>query len=305
MRSDPMPPLPPTEAEAPDAGDLDLLPAAEVARRMARAERRSAEAVERAAGALGCAAELAAAALRAGGRIIFAGAGTSGRLGALEAAECPPTFGTEAGEVVAILAGGREALERAVEGAEDRGEDAAAALADLGVNPRDLVVAIAASGRTPFARAALEAARRAGARTAFFTCDPAVALEAPAPADVVVALDVGPEVLAGSTRLKSGTATKIALNALTTAAFAARGKVYGHLMVDLRATNRKLAARARRIVLRLGAARDEADAEAALAAAGGRVKEAVVMRRRAVGLEDARRLLEEAGGCLRRALGEA
>ena len=269
---------------------------------MARAERRSAEAVEAASEAVGRAAALAAAALGGGGRVFFVGAGTSGRLGALEAAECPPTFGSDPAQVRAILAGGREALERAVEGAEDRGDDAARALAEAGAGPRDLVVAVAASGRTPFARAALACARGAGAATAFVTCDPAVAAERPAPADAVVALDVGPEVLTGSTRLKCGTATKIALNAITTAAFASLGKVYGNLMVDLRATNKKLEARARRIVVRLGAARDEADAAAALDAAGGRVKEAVVMRRRGVAREEAERLLAAAAGSLRRVL---
>lgn len=300
--TEPFASLPATEAEAPDALELDRLAPAEIVRRMAREERRSAEAVERAAAEVGDLAALAAAAIRGGGRIFFVGAGTSGRLGALEAAECPPTFGCEPGEVRAILAGGREALERAIEGAEDRGEEAAAALEAAGVSPRDLVVAVAASGRTPFARAALEWARARGVPSAFVTCDPALARERPAPADVVVALDVGPEVLAGSTRLKGGTATKIALNAVTTAAFASLGKVYGHFMVDLRATNRKLAARARRIVVRLGAARDEEDAEAALAAAGGRLKEAVVMRRRGLTLAEAERVLAEARGCLRAAL---
>jgi N-acetylmuramic acid 6-phosphate etherase len=298
-------PLPATESEAAAPLELDLLPAAEIARLMAREERRSVEAVERAADAVGRAASLVAAALGRGGRVFFVGAGTSGRLGAIEAAECPPTFGCPPEAVRAILAGGRAALERAIEGAEDRGADAAAALEAEGVGPRDALVAIAASGRTPFVRAALEWARRRGVAAAFLTCDAAVADERPAPADVVVALEVGPEVLAGSTRLKAGTATKIALNAITTAAFASLGAVYRNLMVDLRATNRKLAGRARRIVRRLGAAADEADAARALEASGGRVKEAVVMRRRGVGLEEARRILEQARGRLRIALGEA
>lgn len=298
------PGLPPTEAEAEAPAALDLLPPAAIARLMAREEQRSAAAVERAAEAIGRAAALAAAVLASGGRIFFVGAGTSGRLGALEAAECPPTFGCDPAAVRAIVAGGPTALERAVEGAEDRGDDAVAALVAAGARAGDLVLAIAASGRTPFARAALAWARAAGIATAFVTCDPAVASECPAAADAVVALEVGPEVLAGSTRLKGGTATKIALNAITTAAFAACGKVYGNLMVDLRATNRKLEDRARRIVVRLGAARDAADAAAALAQAGGRVKEAVVMRRRGVGREEAERILLAAGGCLRRALGE-
>ena len=294
--------LPLTEQVNAATTDLDRLPPVEVVAAMARAERASVEAFERAAPAVARVAEQAVAALRQGGRIFFVGAGTSGRLGALEAAECPPTFGSDPGLVRAILAGGPAELAGAVEGAEDRGDDAVAAIRAAEVRAADLVVGVAASGRTPFVRAALGEARARGARTALVSCDPATAEEAPAPADEVVILAVGPEVLTGSTRLKAGTATKMALNAITTAAFVARGKVYGNLMVDVRATNRKLEARARRIVRTLcGGTEDEA--AAAPAGARGEVKLAVVMRRLGVPLAEAERCLAAADGCLRRVIG--
>jgi N-acetylmuramic acid 6-phosphate etherase len=301
----PQPPLPPTELENPAGADLDRLAARDVVRLMAREERRSPAAVEAAAGAVARVAELAAAALRGGGRLVFCGAGTSGRLGGLEAAECPPTFGSEPWQVQAIVAGGEAALARAVEGAEDREGEGEAAVAKRGVGPRDVLVAVAASGRTPFVRAALREARRRGARTAFVTCDPALATDEREAADVVVALDVGPEVLTGSTRLKAGTATKVALNAITTAAFASLGKVYGNLMVDLRATNAKLRARAERIVRRLVPQAGEDGAARLLAAAGGDVKVAVLMGRRGLTPGEAGAALAQAGGCLRRALDAA
>ncbi|MHC4830981.1 MAG: N-acetylmuramic acid 6-phosphate etherase, partial [Planctomycetota bacterium] len=169
------------------------------------------------------------------------------------------------------------------------------------VGGRDLVIGIAASGRTPFVRGALEEARSLGARTALVTSNPAVATEGPHPAHNVCVLDTGPEVLSGSTRLKAGTATKMALNAITTAAFASVGKVYGNLMVDLMATNKKLEARSARIVQRL-CTLDEAAAKVALQRAGGRLKEAVVMHELAVTIEQASAQLKEASGCLRRAL---
>jgi len=297
-------PLPATEAENPATADLDRLEPIEAVRRLAGLERRSPEAVLAAAPGIARLVERAAAALAkggSGGRLIFVGAGTSGRLGALEAAECPPTFGVAPGRVEAIVAGGEAALARAVEGAEDRAEDGAAAVAARGAGPRDLVVGIAASGRTPFVRGALAEARRRGAATGLVTCDPATAAEAPPPADEVVLLDVGPEAVTGSTRLKAGTATKIALNALTTATFVRLGAVHGNLMVDLVATNRKLEGRARRIVRRLCGC-DEGEAARLLAASGGRVKEAVLVSRRGLSLAAAESALRAAGGCLRRAL---
>ena len=182
---------------------------------------------------------------------MYAGAGTSGRLGVLDAAECPPTFGVSPGQVVGVIAGGRRALWRAVEGAEDRGADARRALGRLRVGPRDVVCGICASGVTPFALAALREARRRGARTIAVTCAPSAALRALA--DVLVAPRPGPEVLAGSTRMKAGLATKMVLHTLTTGVMVRLGKVYGNLMVDLRPTSRKLRARALRIVAELTA----------------------------------------------------
>ena len=185
-------------------------------------------------------------ALGAGGRLVYAGAGTSGRLGVLDASECPPTFGVSPSQVVGVIAGGRRALWRAVEGAEDRGADARRALRRLRVGPRDVVCGICASGVTPFALAALEEGRRRGARTIVVTCAPSAALRELA--DVVVAPRPGPEVLAGSTRMKAGLATKMVLHTITTGAMVRLGKVYGNLMVDLRPSSRKLRARALRMI---------------------------------------------------------
>jgi N-acetylmuramic acid 6-phosphate etherase len=292
----------PTERALPAAADLDRMSAAAIVRLLAREERRSARAVERAAPAIARVAEAVAAAIIAGGRLVYAGAGTSGRLGALDAAECPPTFGTRPAQVVAVVAGGARALRRAVEGAEDRAGDARAALGRLRVGPNDVVVGIAASGVTPFVRAALVAARGAGAFTALVTCAPAAARAAGARADVVVPLSVGPEVLAGSTRLKAGTATKLALNAISTAAMVRAGKCYGARMVDVRATSVKLGARARRMVAELLGTSGPA-ARRLLAHAGGNVKVAVAMGRLGVGRAEAEARLAAAGGRLRQVVG--
>jgi N-acetylmuramic acid 6-phosphate etherase len=264
-------------------------------------DRRAAASVAGTRHALARAIELVAAALRGGGRLVYAGAGTSGRLGVLDAAECPPTFGVPAGRVVGVIAGGRRALTHAVEGAEDRAADARRALAALGIGPRDVVCAVCASGVTPFALAALRSARRRGARTLLVTCAPPAAPDA---ADVVIAPRVGPEVVAGSTRMKAGLATKMVLHTLTTGAMVRLGKVYGNLMVDLRPTNAKLRARAVRIVSRL-TGRPPAAARALLRRAGERPKVAVVMDRRGVSAPAARRLLAAHGGDLGAALGEA
>jgi len=286
----------------PETLDLDKLKPEQIVRAMARAEVDSVAAFEKAAPDVGRAASLAAAALVQGGRIIFVGAGTSGRLGALEAAECPPTFGTEPHQVLAIMAGGEAALTRAVEGAEDRGHEAFHELERVGLSATDLVVGIAASGRTPFVRAALTTAREKGAFTVLVTCDPASKAETPPPADIIVALETGPEVLTGSTRLKAGTATKMALNAITTAAFVARGKVYGNFMVDLQATNEKLKARAQRIVAAVCGC-PNGDATLAIEAAGGSVKLAIAMKKLGLARADAEARLKKAGGRLRAVIG--
>lgn len=259
-------------------------------------------AVAAAAAELAAVIELAEAAFRAGGRILYVGAGTSGRLGVLDAAECPPTFGTPPDMVVGIIAGGADALVRSVEGAEDDTEAGVGAMDTNAVSSADLVIGIAASGTTPFVRAALGRAQALGARTAFVTCaEPPSSLAETC--DVCVVLRVGPEVVTGSTRMKAGTATKLALNTITTGAMIRLGKVYGNLMVDLRAWNEKLVDRSERIVMETTGL-NRADSRAALNAADGRVKLAIVMARRAVSRTEAERLLEVNQGRLRPVVGD-
>ncbi|HLW46715.1 MAG TPA: N-acetylmuramic acid 6-phosphate etherase [bacterium] len=291
-----------TEAANPATRDFDLLPVLEQARLMNAEDRRVAEAVGATLPAVAAAVVRVAESLRRGGRLLYVGAGTSGRIAALDAAECPPTFGTDPAVVQAVLAGGPRAMVEAVEGAED---DAAAGAREMdarGVGRDDAVVGIAASGETPFTLAAVRRARARGAWTAGIACNAGSSLEAAC--DVAIVPLVGPEVIAGSTRLKAGTAQKIILNMLSTLAMVRLGKVYGNLMVDLRATNAKLRRRAARIVA-AAAGGDERRAGEALGEAGGRVPVAIVMLRLGVDAEGARARLEGAGGSLRRALGEA
>lgn len=249
--------------------------------------------------AIAAAVRLLERALRGGGRVFYVGAGTSGRLGLLDAAECPPTFGTDPEQVQALMAGGGEAAGRAKEGAED---DAAAGRADLvsrGVTARDAVVGLAASGRTPYVVGALAAAREVGAATVAVVCNnqgPLVAL-----ADVAIAAVTGPEVVMGSTRLKAGTAQKLILNMLSTLTMVRLGKVYTNLMVDMRASNAKLRARAVRM-LALAAGLELGKAEEALAAAGGDLKAALVAHLAGVGPEEAGALLAASGGNVRAAV---
>jgi N-acetylmuramic acid 6-phosphate etherase len=242
-------------------------------------------------------------AFRDGGRLIYVGAGTSGRLGVLDAAECPPTFGTDPSLVQGVVAGGLEAMWRAREGAEDSPDDGAAAIAEREVGPADVVMGIAAGSTTPFVLGALREAIRREAQTVFLTCVPPAEAPIAREVDVVVAPLTGPEVIAGSTRLKAGTATKLVLNMVTTAAMVRLGKTYGNLMVDLQVTAAKLEDRGRRILRDLLDVGYE-EAGELLAEAGGRVKTALVMRRRGVGRQEAERLLVEADGFLRAAWGE-
>ena len=235
--------------------------------------------------------------LRTGGRLIYVGAGTSGRLGVLDAAECPPTFQSDPEQVVGVIAGGDAALRRSSEAREDDAGGSAAVLAELEVGERDTVVAIAAGGTTPYVLGAIEIASAAGAMTALLTC--ATPPAPPAGCDHLIVLDTGPELLAGSTRLKAGSATKLALNVISTSAFVRLGKVYSNLMVDLRATNAKLTDRAIRILCALSPDLDRADAAALLQRAGGSVKPAIVMHRLDVDLEAARQLLDQHAGQLR------
>ncbi|MDA0254416.1 MAG: N-acetylmuramic acid 6-phosphate etherase [Planctomycetota bacterium] len=244
--------------------------------------------------------EIVATRLAAGGRLIYLGAGTSGRLGVLDAAECPPTFGVPPGLVIGLIAGGPTALTTAVEGAEDRPELAVADLTAVTVGSGDVVVGIATSGRTPYVLGGLAHARALGCPTIGLACTPEPELAAVA--DELIVVEVGPEIIAGSTRLKAGTATKMVLNMLTTGAMVRLGKTYGNLMVDLKATNSKLMIRSRRLVARLTGI-DETRAEQLLAEADGELKTAVVSHLKQVPPAVARQLLAEAGGHLRKALG--
>jgi len=289
-----------TERRNPRTTAIDTASALEIVDLIGAEDATVPAAVARTREDIACAVDLIEAAFRAGGRLIYVGAGTSGRLGVLDAAECPPTFGTAPTMVQAILAGGPEAMWRSREGAEDSPEGGAAAVAERGVEARDVVFGIAAGSTTPFVIGALREAIRRGAATVFLTCVPTEDVPIASEVDVVVAPLTGPEAIAGSTRLKAGTATKLVLNMVTTTAMVRLGKTYGNLMVDLQVTAAKLEDRGRRILRDLlGVGYDEAGE--LLAASGGRVKTALVMRRRDVGREEAERLLDRAGGFLRKA----
>jgi N-acetylmuramic acid 6-phosphate etherase len=242
-------------------------------------------------------------AFRAGGRLIYVGAGTSGRLGVLDAAECPPTFGSPPEMVQGLIAGGPAAMFVAQEGAEDLEENGARALDEAGVRPSDVVCGIAASRRTPFVVGAVRHARALGCRTLYVTCTPRE--EFTLPVDVAICPVVGPEVIMGSTRMKSGTAQKLVLNMITTAAMIRLGKVYENMMVDLQMTNQKLVERSRRTIMTIA----DVDYDAAsrlLIDAGGHVKTATVMHLAGVDAEEARRRLRDASGFVRPAIaGEA
>jgi len=239
---------------------------------------------------------------RQGGRLIYVGAGTSGRLGVLDAAEMPPTYRTDPEMVQGVIAGGYAALVRAQEGAEDHPEDGAAAMDEREVGPKDFVLGIATSGTTPYVHGALARARERGARTGLLLCTyPWEELRRTH--DVVIAPLVGPEVITGSTRMKAGTATKMVLNTITTAAMVKLGKVYGNLMVDLQITCKKLVDRGQRILMEtLGV--DRPQAAELLEASGGHVKAAIVMGKLGVDRAEARRLLDEAGGVISRVVGD-
>jgi N-acetylmuramic acid 6-phosphate etherase len=288
-----------TERRNPRTADIDLATPQEIVDLIGAEDATVAAAVATQRVPLARAVELAVAAFHSGGRLLYVGAGTSGRLGVLDASEMPPTFGTDPAMVQAFIAGGPAALTRAQEGAEDRPDSGAADLAAAHVGPADFVIGIAASGTTPYVRGALAHAREAGARTAIVACTP---IPADLIVDVAILPIVGPEVITGSTRMKAGTATKLVLNTITTGAMIRLGKTYGNLMVDLRATNAKLTARSERIVAEVAGIPREAAREA-LTAAGGGVKIAIVMQMRSVSREEAERLLVDAGGSLRQIIG--
>ncbi len=277
--------------------DVDRLPALEIVRIINDEDRTVADAVTREAEPIARAVELAVAAFRRGGRLLYVGAGTSGRLGVLDAAEMPPTFGTDPDMVQGVIAGGLPALVRSREGAEDDPRDGAAAMDERGVGGADLVIGIATSGTTPFVHGALARARELGARTGFVLCTPPPeALRARH--DVVIAPLTGPEVITGSTRMKAGTATKMVLNTITTSAMVRLGKVYENLMVDLQVSCRKLQDRGERILM-VTRGLNRAGARDLLERAGGHVKTALVMHAMQVGAEEAAAALEGVSGRIR------
>lgn len=286
-----------TEALNPLSGDLDTLSTVEVVSMLLEEDRRGLEAALHCREDIAEAASWVAKSLADNGTVLFAGAGTSGRLGILEAAECPPTFSTEPEQIRAVIAGGRDAVFEAREGAEDVFSDGATAVAELGMG--DVLIAVSASSVTPFALGALESARAAGARTILVTCTSTD--EVAGVADLVLALDTGPEVLTGSTRLKAASATKAVLNAITTAAMVRLGKVFGNLMVDLRPGSAKLRDRALRIIESAGRVSRE-EAERLHNAANGEVKTAIVMAQCGLGAAESRDRLRSADGHVREAL---
>ena len=289
-----------TETRNPRTGNLDALPAPELVAALHAENFDIADAVQKTLPEIARVVEILALRLGSGGRLFYVGAGTSGRLGVLDASECPPTFGVSPELVQGIIAGGMAALTRSIEGAEDSPATGAEDLRERGVTAKDAVVGIAASGRTPYVIGALDAAREIGA--AVFAVTNVSDSELARHADITIAAVTGPEPLTGSTRLKAGTAQKMALNLLTTAAMVRLGKVYGNLMVDVRATNEKLRDRAARIVMTATGV-DRNAAETALSEAKGSVKVAIVMLARAIPASEAQARLEEADGWIRAALG--
>lgn len=286
-----------TEGRHPDSEDLDSLSSQEVVSLLLEEDRRGLDLALAHHESIALAADWVGESLATGGSLVFAGAGTSGRLGVLEAAECPPTFGSTPEQIRALMAGGNDAVFRAKEGAEDDEEAGRNAVADLGAN--DLLIGLSASSVTRYVQGALSQARQQRVRTILVTCAAAEGLDSQA--DLVIGLATGPEILTGSTRLKAGSATKAVLNAITTAAMVRLGKVYGNLMVDLRPGSAKLQDRALRIIE--SAADVSADqAQELHEAANGNVKIAILMGKLDISLEEANERLESAGGHLRKAL---
>jgi N-acetylmuramic acid 6-phosphate etherase len=291
-----------TEQRNPRTQRIDVATVLEIVDLINAEDATVAPAVHAVRAELARAVDLAVGAIRRGGRLIYVGAGTSGRLGVLDASECPPTFGTPPEMVVGMIAGGYPALVKSSEGAEDDVNAGMAAMDQAGVTTNDFVLGIAASGTTPFVRAALSRAQTIGAATGLVSCaDPPRVLADTC--DVLVLPKVGPEALTGSTRMKAGTATKLVLNTLSTAAMIRLGRAYGNLMVDLTALSDKLRDRGERIVMECCGV-DRGAARRAIEAAGGSVKLAIVMVKRGVGKGEAERLLAGAEGFVRRAVGD-
>ncbi len=291
----------PTEAINPDTLAIDKLSAADIVEGMLSEDRKMLAAVQREKDRIAVGVEIITQALRKGGRVMLIGAGTSGRLGVLEAAEMPPTFGTSPDLVQAIMAGGKGAIMRPREGVDDNYEEGARAITRLKPSRKDVVIGVSASGMTQFVRGALTRARRVGAKIIFVTCDPRTELQTFV--DLTIAPAVGPEVIAGSTRLKAGTATKIVLNMLTTASMIRIGKTYGNLMVDVQTGSEKLKDRARRIIA-IVTGLEYDDADTLLRRAHWNVKAAIVMQKSGLAYPRALTRLRRAHDFVRDAIGE-
>ncbi len=289
-----------TEQRNPNSADIDLKSIEDILQIFHEEDRKALAAVEAESASIAQGITLITEAFRRGGRLFYIGAGTSGRLGVLDASECPPTFSTSPGLVQGIIAGGDRALRRSVEAAEDKPETGAQALRDHSITDLDVVVGIASSGRTPYVHGALEEAHRIGAKTIFLCCTPP-ADKLRAFVDVFIAPVVGPEIITGSTRLKAGTATKLVLNMLTTVSMIQIGKVHNNLMVDIQASNAKLVDRGARIIMEV-AGTDYATAQTALERADGSAKTAIIMLVKGVKRREAVALLERNDGFLRRVL---
>ena len=291
----------PTEAINPVSLAVDKTPVADIVEMVVNEDRKVIAAVQREKERIAHGIEIVAKALRKGGRIIFIGAGTSGRLGVVEASELPPTFGVAHNTVQAIMAGGQDAVFRAKEGVEDNYEEGARSISRLRLSQRDVVVGVSASGMTQFVRGGLTRARKAGAKIIFITCWPGSELQNFV--DLQIAPAVGPEIIAGSTRLKAGTATKMVLNMLTTIAMIKVGKTYGNLMVDVQTGSEKLKDRARRII-GIVTGLDYEQADALLKRAKWNVKAAIVMQKTNLTLPQALRRLKKSDDSVRQAIGE-
>jgi N-acetylmuramic acid 6-phosphate etherase len=290
-----------TEQVNPDTVDIDNLSPDEIVRLINSEVKKVAGVVEKALPEIARAAEMVAETLKEGGRLFYIGAGTSGRLGVLDAAECPPTFGTDPDQIVGLISGGYGTLVLSVEGAEDHREWAVEDLKKHNLSDKDTVIGIAASVRTPYTLSGVSFAIAAGCRTALIVCNTAETLDIKP--DILISLPVGPEVITGSTRMKSATAQKMTLNMITTTAMILLGKTCGNLMVDLQARSDKLAARSRKIIMEfLSIGYDEADS--LLKRADGRVKTAIVMHKLNVDKDAADKRLDEADGFLRRVIGK-
>lgn len=290
-----------TEASNPESANLDRLDTLALTRLINAEDAKVAAAVAIADTEIAAAIDVIAARLMEGGRLVYVGAGTSGRLGILDAAECPPTFNADPDQVIGLIAGGPGALVKSVEGAEDSPDQSVEDLQAIGLSSKDCVVGIAASGTTPYVLAALDHARRVGAPAIGFACNRAAPIDEHA--DIMITVVVGPEVLAGSTRMKAGTATKMVLNMLTTGAMVRLGKTYGNLMVDLQATNVKLVKRSVGILQQISGL-SASESEALLSDCDGELKTAIVCNKLGSSPDEAREKLAQAQGRLRVALGE-